>query len=165
MPPSFLAGVAAVVAALFWLSARRRPLPLAPFDSQAIAALNQAQIALVAGSSEPPAEAKPAQMPGGCLPLPTTARDRALFVRALTRYMAGEAPQRLAAIETACVWGHRASLPLLVRGLRDVDPAVVKAAARAMERFRGRTPGALGADTAVGLQSSLRLPRNVARTR
>ena len=160
MHPSLLAAVAAAVAALFWLSSRRRPSLGAALDSQAIAALNRAQIALVAGASDPTADKEPAQAVGGCLPLPASARERALFLQALSRQLAGEAPQRLAAIEAAGAWGQRASLPLLARGLRDVDPAVVQAAARAMERFRGRTRGA-------DLQPPppLPLPRNVARTR
>ena len=165
MPPSLLAGVAAVVAALFWLSARRRPRLGAALVSQAFAALNRAQIALVVGGPDPVPEAvPPAQSGGGGLTLPATARERALFLRSLTRQLAGEASQRLAAIETAGCWGHRACLPLLVRGLRDVDPAVVQAAARAMERFRGRTRGGLISGHAPDLQP-LPLPRNVARTR
>lgn len=164
MPPSLLAAVAALVAALLWVSVRRRPSLAASFDSQAIAALNRAQIALVAGGSEPAPLTEPAQAQGGCLPLPATARERQLFLLALTRQLAGDAPQRLAAIEAASAWGQRASLPLLARGLRDVNPAVVQAAARAMERFRGRTCGALlTAQTAS--PHPLPLPRNVARTR
>lgn len=165
MPPSSLAAVAAVVAALFWLSARRRPSLGLGFDSQAIAALNRAQIERVLGGSEPAAEVEPDKADAGWLPLPSTPRERALFLRALNRQFAGDASQRLVAIEMAAVWGQRASLPLLLRGLRDVDPAVVKAAARAMERFRGRSRGSLIAADAAGLQVSLPLPRNVARTR
>ncbi len=164
MPPSLLAGVAAVVAALFWLSARRRPQLGASFDSRAIAALNRAQIELLGDPDPAPESEPPHQLPGGRLALPATARERALFLHALIRQLAGEAPQRLAAIETAAVWGERASLPLLARGLRDVDPAVVKAAARAMERFRGRTCGGHIAAHASCPQP-LPLPRNVARTR
>ncbi len=163
MPPSLLAAVAAAVAALFWLSSRRRPSLGAALDSQAIAALNRAQIALVACGSDPSVEVEPGQAAVGCLPLPAMYRERGLFLRALTRQLAGEAPQRLAAIEAAGVWGQRASLPLLARGLRDVDPAVVKAAARAMERFRGRTAAGAIAGDGAGLQPPL--PRNVSRTR
>lgn len=158
MPPSLLAAVAGLVAALFWVSVRRRPTLAASFDSQSIAALNRAQIALVAAGAEPAALTESSQAAAGCLPLPATARERQLFLRVLTRQLAGDATQRLAAIEAAGVWGQRASLPLLARGLRDVDPAVVQAAARAMERFRGRTSG-------EPQPLPLPLPRNVARTR
>jgi len=159
MPPSLLTAVAAIVAASFWLLARRRPTLGVALDSQAVAALNRAQIALVAGGAEPAAVTEADGMAARSRPLlPVTARERALFLRALTLQLAGPASERLAAIEAAGVWGQRASLPLLARGLRDVDPAVVQAAARAMERFRGRS-------CAAGLQPPLPLPRNVARTR
>ncbi|MCP9882973.1 HEAT repeat domain-containing protein [Cyanobium sp. Alchichica 3B3-8F6] len=160
MPPSLLTAVAAIVAASFWLLARRRPTLGLALDSQAVAALNRAQIALVAGGAEPAALTEADGLAARSRPLPMTARERALFLRALSLQLGGPARERLAAIEAAGVWGQRASLPLLARGLRDVDPAVVQAAARAMERFRGRTCGS-------GLQPPLQLPlpRNVARTR
>ena len=55
--------------------------------------------------------------------------------------------------------GHRATLPLLKRGLRDVSPLVVLEASQAMAAFRGR------ATVESRPQVSVRPPRNVARTR
>ena len=167
MPPSLLAAVAAVVAASFWLLARRRPNLGVVLDSQAVAALNRAQIALVAGGAETAsmseADGLAAELAAGSRPLPVTARERAIFLSALRLQLVGPASERLAAIEAAAIWGQRSSLPLLARGLRDVDPAVVKAAARGMERFRGRTRGFESAGYGAGPQPPL--PRNVARTR
>jgi hypothetical protein len=66
---------------------------------------------------------------------------------------------RLQAIQLAHRWGDRSLLPLLRRGLRDPDPAVVRAAAAAIDRYRGRpSPSAVGP-----LQPAGR-PRRVART-
>jgi len=67
---------------------------------------------------------------------------------------------RLQAIQLAHRWGDRSLLPLLRRGLRDPDPAVVRAAAAAIDRYRGRpSPGAL-----APLQPAAGRPRKVART-
>lgn len=167
MNPSLLAAVSALVAASWWLLSRRRPNLAASIDVQAIAALNRAQIALVAGSAaETTAAAGPAVDGAGhwtaaaaALPLPTTARQSAELRQYLWQQLAGPAPQRLAAMQLAARWGNRAVLPLLQRGLRDVDPGVVRAAAAAMERFRGRS------SAAVPDQAPLPLPRNVSRTR
>ena len=158
MHPSLLAGSAAVLVALYWVLARRRPSLTATIDTQAIAALNRAQIALMApaqAASEP--SLQPVPCLDGLVPLPATARERAAFRHRLAEQLAGDSAQRLAAMEAARRWGTRQSLPLLYRGLRDVDPAVVLAAAQAMERFRGRS------STRPALPQAL--PRNVARTR
>ena len=157
MHPSLLAGSAAVLVALYWLLARRRPNVAATIDTQAIAALNRAQIARLAPAESGQPMGEPVQAAAGVLPLPATPRERAAFTRRLSVQLAGDGPQRLAAIEAARRWGGRQTLPLLYRGLRDVDPAVVRAAAQAMERFRGRS-SARPAFTQA-------LPRNVARTR
>lgn len=162
MHPSLLAGFAALVAASFWLLTRRRPPVGMALDGQAIAALNRAQIALVSTAAAAASEASDArEVPSSVLPLPATARERATFPRRLTAQMAGSAAQRLAAMEAAALWGDRASLPVLSLGLRDVDPQVVRAAALAMERFRGRSSGG----RCPGAQAPAALPRNVARTR
>ncbi len=103
------------------------------------------------------------------MPLPKGAVQRAVLLRQLSLQLAGDAPQRLAAIDAAGRLGGRLTLPLLQRGLRDVDPQVVLRAAQAMERFRGRTaagPCSAGPQSVVALSPSSRpLPRNVARTR
>ena len=76
---------------------------------------------------------------------------------------------RLAALRRARAWGSRDTLPLLRRGLRDTDPAVVREAALAMEAFRGRpsasrpssVPGPLVRPRPVQAKAA---PRTVART-
>jgi hypothetical protein len=158
MHPSLLAGSAAVLFALYWVLARRRPSLTATIDTQAIAALNRSQIALMA-SAQVAREVPPLPVPGldAMLPLPVTPRERAAFRHRLAEQLAGDSAQRLAAMEAARRWGGRQTLPLLYRGLRDVDPEVVFAAAQAMERFRGRS------GTRPPLTQAL--PRNVARTR
>lgn len=73
--------------------------------------------------------------------------------------------ERVEAMAAAQRWGHPAALPLLRRGLRDADPRVVLAAARGMERFRGRTSVWSETRPAGGTQPPLGLPRSVSRTR
>jgi hypothetical protein len=158
MHPSLLAGSAAVLLALAWLLGRRRPTLTAAIDTQAIAALNRAQIALVScTAAAAPASNETIHVRADAPALPATPRERVVLLRRLASDMACDTPQRLAAIRSlARGWAGRASLPLLYRGLRDVDPRVVREAAQAMERYRGRSTPA---------QSGLALPRNVARTR
>jgi HEAT repeat protein len=67
---------------------------------------------------------------------------------------------RLEAIQAARNWGDLSILPLLRQALRDPDPAVVREAAAAIHRFRGR-PGS-GAQKAP---QPVAAPRRVARTR
>ena len=67
---------------------------------------------------------------------------------------------RLEAVQAAHQWGDPSTLPLLRQALRDPDPAVVREAAAAIHRFRGR-PGS-GAQKAPQPASA---PRKVARTR
>ena len=84
---------------------------------------------------------------------------QAAFLKSLHAQLAGDTGERLAAMQAARAWGHRATLPLLKRGLRDSNLEVVLEAAQAMERFRGRC-------TPVGSpKPQPRLPRNAALTR
>lgn len=73
----------------------------------------------------------------------------------------GDRQARLEAVQAAQQWGDRCCLPLLRRALRDTDPAVIRAAALAMERFRGRSVAPPG----PGGPQRPALPRRVARTR
>jgi hypothetical protein len=164
MNPSILGGAA--VAVLLWLlvSRRRAAVILRSTDTGAIAALNRAQITqvqelLTAGEQvTDPAEPEPQPLPP--LPAPGDRAARQRFLRQLNADFAGaDAARRLQALRLARLWGHRATLPLLRRALRDVDPAVVLEAAAAMERFRGRSRA-----EAHPLRQRT-LPRNVARTR
>ncbi len=158
MHPSLLAGSAAVLLAVVWLLGRRRAPLTAALDSQAIAALNRAQIALVRQADAPAQTSDETPLsPVDFSAQPANLRERAVQLRRLAVAMGGDTPQRLAAIRSLTLgWAGRASLPLLYRGLRDVDLGVRREAALAMERYRGRSTPA---------QSELALPRNVARTR
>jgi|GEM_PF-269067 len=86
-------------------------------------------------------------------------RDR---LRQLSAWIQGDSGDRLRAIKNARRWGNRATLPVLRRGMRDPDPAVMREAALAMEMFRGRTRVALGSGQPL---PSVSRPRTVARTR
>ncbi len=161
-----------------WFGRRRGPVLLRSTDTAAIAALNRAQIVAVQSPVDPGppppvpcgsvSEAAPAgasDPSGPCwavaeLPGPADAAGRARLLRLLDRGLRGDAASRLLAVRTARAWGHAASLPLLRRALRDVNPAVVHEAAQALDRFRGRVDGAKPL-----FQLPAALPRNVALTR
>ncbi len=157
----FAAAAALVLVLLFGL-VRRRPRPLLrSTDTSAIAALNRAQIAVAQISVVPPLPApEPAPCSAAVLPAPADAAGRARLLRSLYSGLSGSSSARLAAIRTAGAWGHVAALPVLRRGLRDVNPAVVREAVLAIDRFRGRQPG-----QPSRFQPAVALPRNVARTR
>jgi HEAT repeat protein len=130
---------------------------LANLDASAVAALNRAQISLVQQNAE---LFSVASSPiAASWALPADPREQAAFLKTLHHQLAGDTAQRLAAMQAARAWGHRATLPLLKRGLRDANLEVVLEAAQAMERFRGRS----AASEAPKPQS--RLPRNASLTR
>jgi hypothetical protein len=161
--PSPLAALS-LVSVLAWLLSRRRPTALlASTDASAVAALNRVQISLVRerfNASPPPQDqaapdANPAAPPA--LPAPGDGRGSSLLLLRLQRQLHGDNAERLAAVIQAVAWGDRRTLPLLQRGLRDVDPAVVRVAALGMAAFRGRSASAV-----VGAPAGLPLPANAA---
>ncbi len=107
-----------------------------------------------------PGSLLPGTAPGAAGGGSSAFRSPATFLTALEGLYRGDAASRLQAIQAAHRWGDRRSLPLLRRGLRDADPAVMLAAARAIERFRGRP--AASAVKAVAYRSAS--PRKVSRT-
>jgi len=160
--PSLLAAFS-LVSILVWLLSRRRPPALlASTDASAVAALNRVQISLVRErpNAPPPeqtaAAANPTALPA--LPAPGDGRGSCLLLLRLRRQLHGDNAERLAAVIQAVAWGDRRSLPLLQRGLRDVDPAVVRVAAQGMAAFRGRSASAGAGAQGVGLP----LPANAA---
>jgi hypothetical protein len=167
MNPTVLGGTAVLLVLSLWWSGRRRPAALLrSTDASAIAALNRAQIASLhrpaPGDVRPPAEQEESQ---GCAHLlPATpaaaALPQALLLRRLSQALGQDPATRLAALRLARSWGDRATVPLLRRGLRDSDPAVVLEASLAMERFRGRS-----AAPGRSQLAAVPLPRNVSRTR
>ncbi len=155
--------VAAFLAVLIWVVSRRKPTPFASLDASAVAALNRAQISLVQNNLVDPSDelssAKSPSTSAASWALPADPREQAAFLKSLHAQLAGDTGERLAAMQAARAWGHRATLPLLKRGLRDSNLEVVLEAAQAMERFRGRC-------TPVGPRKPQpRLPRNAALTR
>ena len=185
MPASLTAAVAAAVLAVLWLLGRRRKPLIRDADTSAVVALNRAQIALVQSVVGAPTAtlAGPAgtatkglqsscrpESPGfpsgrerpATLELPERrAIHEVLRFRATLRtlYNQGGA-SRLEAVRAARHWGHPSTLPLLRQALRDPDPAVVREAAAAIHRFRGRpSPATYAAPQPVAA------PRRVARTR
>jgi hypothetical protein len=155
--------LAAFLAVLIWVVSRRKPTPFASLDASAVAALNRAQISLVqlnlVGPNDELSSATSSSTKSARWALPVDLREQAAFLKGLQAQLAGDTGERLAAMQAARAWGHRATLPLLKRGLRDSNPAVVLEAAQAMERFRGRC-------TPVGSPNPQpRLPRNAALTR
>ena len=156
------AAIAAVIAAC-WLLGRPRPKLLRSTDASGVAALNRQQMELVL-EAPAPAEAGPADRlaapasAGGITPgWPRDARERGLLLNQLEHQFRHGGEMRRQAMAIAAAWGHRAALPLLRRGLRDTDSAVVALAAGAMDRFR--------AGRAAVAQPAVRTPRNVSRTR
>ena len=172
MNPSLLGAVSATLLVVLWLLTRRRPRPfLRSGDTSAVAALNRAQIALVkiAEVLAPVAPgtgagAAAAGLPLGevALPGPADGRGRRLLLQRLQAAAAADPLQRLEAMRIARLWGDRSVLPLLRRGLRDVHPAVVAEAARAIAAHRGH-PGERRAAGAAAQPASM--PRRVSRTR
>jgi len=168
MSPTFLGGVAAALLLfVYWSLRRRSPVLLRSTDAAAIAALNRAQIALVRSDTDPANVDGAPTLPELPLALaatppvrPADARQRAQLLATLRRQLDADAPQRLEAMRTASQWGHPAALPVLRRGLRDVDPAVVQEAARGMERFRCCPRSHAGTS-----RTPVPLPRNVSRMR
>lgn len=167
MHPSFAAAVVAAVLTATWLLGRRRVPLLRDVDTSAVAALNRAQIALVQAGGAGTAPANPARLipppsarsvPRPAAPPVASAAGRAAYRAQLEAWFRGDGASRLQAIEAAHRWGDRLTLPLLRRGLRDPDPAVMRAAAAAIERFRGRPAPAASPQRAP-------LPRRVSRTR
>ena len=142
----------------------------------------------VVGDLGPAATGNPAA--AGCVPEPTlfvpvgsltshpgTVQQRLQLLERQFQGLAPASPGRLAAVQAARLWGDRACLPLLIRALRDPDPAVVLEASRAIQRFRGRTTAAVPEPSAIPLPANAhwatrriqplasRLdPRTVART-
>ena len=150
--------LAAFLAVLIWVGSRRKPTPFASLDASAVAALNRAQISLVQHDAER-LSASSSSAAAASWALPADSREQVAFLKSLHAQLAGDTGERLAAMQAARAWGHRATLPLLKRGLRDSNLEVVLEAAQAMERFRGRcTP-------VVSPKSQPRFPRNASLTR
>ncbi len=83
--------------------------------------------------------------------------QRHILLRQLQKAIASGPLDRLEAIAIADQWGHVSILPILRIGLKDSDSRVMIAAAKALEKHRGKT--------IPTNQGKLRPPRNVSLTR
>lgn len=181
MLTSLTAALAAVVLAALWLLGRRRPPLIRDADTSAVAALNRAQIARVQSGGDLTARSAGAATEGprgslspeysdspcgrerpGALALPQrrVTHEVLRFQATLRKLYTRGGSSRLEAIQAARHWGDPSTLPLLRQALRDPDPAVVREAAAAIQRFRGRP----GPATKASSQPAA-APRRVARTR
>ena len=182
MPTSLTAALAAAVLAALWLLGKRRPPLIREADTSAVAALNRAQIALVQaggwelaargagavpegrrGSESPDSSDSPSgrEQPGALeLPQRRDTHEVLRFRATLRNLYKRGGSSRLEAIQAARNWGDPSTLPLLRQALRDPDPAVVREAAAAIHRFRGR-PG----PATKAAPQPVAVPRRVARTR
>ena len=159
-----IAGGAAFVLVLVLWGLGRRPSKtiLRSTDAGMVAAINRAQLGRVdsgldngAPSPEPIADAADVQQ---VWQRPSSeAQAIALRKRLRDSFNQGHPDERLRAIQIACEWGHRSTVPLLRRGLRDVDARIVQLSAAAIEPHRGAP--------APAPAQSVRPPRNVARMR
>lgn len=157
MNPSLSVAAASALLVALWLLGRPRPRLSSRQDTAAIAALNREQIVRVIQPPEPaPATAGP---PSSLPAIPTSAAERLRFLAQLERWSRASTGDRLRAMQVCAQWGHRSVLPLLRRGRHDPDPGVALAAARGLERFRGRSAAPLHA------AQPLPAPRRVSRTR
>ncbi len=159
-----IAGGAAFVLVLILWGLGRRPSKtiLSSTDAGMIAAINRAQLGLVddgldngSPSPEPIGDAANAQ-PLWERPC-SEAQAIALRNRLTHMFNQGHPDERLEAIQIASEWGHRSTVSLLRRGLRDVDTRIVQISAAAIEPHRGGHHPASA--------QPVRPPRNVARMR
>jgi hypothetical protein len=159
------AAIAAVIAVCWLLGRPRRPL-LRSTDTTAVAALNRNQIERLFTAPSERDTAGGETGPSAVIAAPTRvvwprdARNRSLLLSELEQqFQQGGLPRRQA-LAACLAWGDRSALPLIRRGLRDSDPAVVALAAKAISPFRGRST--MPANLA---QRAAKAPRTVSRTR
>lgn len=156
MSQAYVGGAAAVVLAAILYAVGRRPSK--PFlrnpDVSSVAALNRAQVELVQAAVAE-AEVEADQVSLGDWQAPSSPGDVLALQKRLRSAMDGSPDERLEAVRLAGLWGQRALLPLLRRGLRDADSRVVEAAAAALDGRRGAP--------VLEPAKAARPPRNVAR--
>lgn len=151
-----------LVLVLWGLGRRPSKTILSSTDAGMVAAINRAQLGLVDGgldngvpSPEPIGDATNVQQ---VWQRPSSeAQAIALRKRLRDSFNQGHPDERLEAIQIAFEWGHRSTMSLLRRGLRDADARIVQLSAAAIERHRG--------GPAPAPAQSVRPPRNVARMR
>ncbi len=72
---------------------------------------------------------------------PNTLQEHISLKKHLQKQMRSGSPdERLQVMHTCQIWGHRSTLPLLRKGLRDCDSRVVLVAARAISKHKAVSP-------------------------
>ena len=90
--------------------------------------------------------------------LPNTSQQRILRLKHLKKLISCGPEERLIAVELATVWGDSSVIPILKRGLRDMDSRVVIKSAEGISKFRSSFK--------PGLKKPLKVyPRNISRMR
>ncbi len=69
--------------------------------------------------------------------LPTSSKERFLLQQKLKRLISLDPDKRFLAVQIASEWGHQSVIPILKRGLKDMDSRIVKRAAEGIEQFKG----------------------------
>ncbi len=90
--------------------------------------------------------------------LPKTSQERFLLKQKLNKLIALNPADRLLAVRIASQWGNQSVLPILRRGLRDVDRRVVQSAAEGISKFKG-------SQKIFSKKKQVRHPLNVSRMR
>ena len=91
---------------------------------------------------------------------PKTIQEKILIRQKLKHLINGCPEERLQAIIIADLWGNKTVLPILRRGLKDADSKVVKASAKALEKYKG-----VSSNQQPHESEARRPPRNVALMR
>ena len=90
---------------------------------------------------------------------PKTPQERLKLEKSLKKLISLGPEERLKAVDIAGEWGHKLTLPILRRGIKDSDSRVVIATAKALEKYKKATIHS------PQEASDLRPPRNVALMR
>ncbi|WP_269621863.1 HEAT repeat domain-containing protein [Prochlorococcus marinus] len=69
--------------------------------------------------------------------LPNKSQQRILLLKQLKKLISCGPDERLLAVQLASEWGHPSVIPILKRGLRDIDSRVVIKSAEGIAKFRG----------------------------
>jgi len=143
---------------------RRRSTPPAGAATASGSGASVAVASGAPGASAATDASAPAWLRQALAPPPRNGRERRRLQQQLSLWCGGNLEQRLTALAISGSWRHPCMLPWLRRALRDPDPQVIAAAARAIEAFRAHPPlAASGASSSRA--APLRPARNVARTR
>ncbi|WP_320666895.1 HEAT repeat domain-containing protein [Prochlorococcus sp. MIT 1307] len=160
-----IAGASALILALLLWGIGKKPLRgrINKNGLQNIGTASLPQLALVETTNESAHKEKHMESPSTneiVWSPPTSLQERIILQQHLYQLMVNGPESRLQAIILADLWGDKAVLPILRRGLKDSDSRVMKAAASAIQKYR-IMPSLLDNQEPV----TPRPPRNVALMR